>query len=432
MSRCLPLMILMVIACGRMGFDQQTATSDANNTRTSTPLECETEDDCVDGNLCTDDACDDGVCSWSANSSLSCDDGDLCTSNDQCSAGVCAAVAYVCDDNNGGTADSCDGDGTCTFKDLAPLRVSPEGGAANTIGGAGQTIWANGTYAFLGLSEGAKGIQIFDVATPSGPVARGVFRTDDGGPASLSTWANDVLGIDVVGSTAYLATYFGGLVLLDISDVDAPRFLSALALSGETWSVKVRGTHAFVSSKSQGLLVVDVSDPFAPTQVASLSLGATNDIHLDGDRLYAASSGRFDIVDVSNPTNPISVGFIDTGTMLYGVWAPPGGPAYVIDNISMELLTIDVSGSTPILLDTTAPGPHLYRSITGVPGNLFVGLGTNAVAGEVRSYSLATPEQPVLTDQGAASDAIYEVMAVGDMIYAATFDGRVQVFRAAP
>ena len=39
---------------------------------------------------------------------MDCDDGDACTVEDQCSAGVCQGVPVDCDDGNEGTDDGCD------------------------------------------------------------------------------------------------------------------------------------------------------------------------------------------------------------------------------------------------------------------------------------------------------------------------------------
>lgn len=50
---------------------------------------------------------------WSAGPAGPCDDGDDCTANDACAAGLCAGQAYACDDGLGCTTDLCDGRGGC-------------------------------------------------------------------------------------------------------------------------------------------------------------------------------------------------------------------------------------------------------------------------------------------------------------------------------
>jgi len=54
---------------------------------------------------------------WSQKpSGASCNDGNACTANDVCNgAGQCGGTAYTCSDGLACTADTCNGDGTCTF-----------------------------------------------------------------------------------------------------------------------------------------------------------------------------------------------------------------------------------------------------------------------------------------------------------------------------
>ncbi len=72
--------------------------------------------DCDDGNLCTTDSCStkDG-CIHSVNSAP-CNDGDVCTVNDQCQLGQCqGGQSLVCNDGNGCTDDSCHPVNGCVF-----------------------------------------------------------------------------------------------------------------------------------------------------------------------------------------------------------------------------------------------------------------------------------------------------------------------------
>jgi hypothetical protein len=73
---------------------------------------CTTDDECDDGNPCTDNVCSDGICVRS-NNTASCDDGDACTENDVCEEGSCSGSPRNCDDLNSCTDDTCV-DGVCT------------------------------------------------------------------------------------------------------------------------------------------------------------------------------------------------------------------------------------------------------------------------------------------------------------------------------
>jgi hypothetical protein len=71
---------------------------------------------CDDGNLCTDDTCDTtGGCAHAPNQAP-CNDGDLCTTLDQCHLGQClGGGALPCDDGNPCTDDACDPLAGCQF-----------------------------------------------------------------------------------------------------------------------------------------------------------------------------------------------------------------------------------------------------------------------------------------------------------------------------
>lgn len=70
---------------------------------------------CSDLNYCTDDTCHVTNGCTTADNTKPCSDGDACTSNDICGAGVCEGTAVDCDDENGCTDESCDGEIGCVY-----------------------------------------------------------------------------------------------------------------------------------------------------------------------------------------------------------------------------------------------------------------------------------------------------------------------------
>lgn len=69
---------------------------------------------CDDGNVCTDDFCENGLCVTYFNSAA-CDDGDQCTDNDICVEGTCIGSKISCDDGLACTVDSCSETDGCIF-----------------------------------------------------------------------------------------------------------------------------------------------------------------------------------------------------------------------------------------------------------------------------------------------------------------------------
>lgn len=106
---------------------------------TGTPVSCD------DGNPCTVDACGASGCTNTpAAMSMSCSDGQACTSNDFCAplvdGGVfCAGQPVTCDDSNPCTADSCNTlDGGCA------TTPTNQGGACSDSNACTQTDVCNG------------------------------------------------------------------------------------------------------------------------------------------------------------------------------------------------------------------------------------------------------------------------------------------------
>jgi len=85
-------------------------------------VDCTSDGDCDDGNVCTDDHCTgDGTCEYEANSDP-CDDGDPCTGPDACEMGRCtggdALPSWYADG---------DGDGYGNPDDVQCSNSAPEG-----------------------------------------------------------------------------------------------------------------------------------------------------------------------------------------------------------------------------------------------------------------------------------------------------------------
>jgi hypothetical protein len=85
--------------------------------------------DCLDGNPCTADSCDDVVGCTHTPTNNACDDGDPCTKGDFCTAGLCVAGQIVCpcefnsdcDDSNPCTIDICELGKGCANKPMLDL-----------------------------------------------------------------------------------------------------------------------------------------------------------------------------------------------------------------------------------------------------------------------------------------------------------------------
>jgi hypothetical protein len=96
--------------------------------------DCTQTSACDDGNVCTSNLCDQGVCQFAALEGATCEDGDSCTLSDTCALGLCkAGTATTCDDGNVCTTDSCDPlTGTCSAQ-AGPDALPCDDGDACTL-----------------------------------------------------------------------------------------------------------------------------------------------------------------------------------------------------------------------------------------------------------------------------------------------------------
>ncbi|MEZ4266209.1 MAG: SUMF1/EgtB/PvdO family nonheme iron enzyme [Myxococcota bacterium] len=158
--------------------------------------------DCDDGNPCTVDACDAGSGCTATFTAGPCDDGDLCTTQDLCDAGICKGTnPQVCDDAKGCTADSCSPISGCVFTPIggcvdADGDGSPEGidcddsvagnfpgntevcdGADNDCGGDTDEEDAVGCVAFFRDDDGDGAGKVGDSRCLCGPEAPYVALT---------------------------------------------------------------------------------------------------------------------------------------------------------------------------------------------------------------------------------------------------------------
>lgn len=152
----------------------------------------------------------------------------------------------------------------------------------------------------------------------------------------------------IVGDIVYVADWFSGIHLFDISNPLRPRLLSSLHIPGSPKGIVVRDGYAFVADDDHGLQIIDVHDPRRPRRVAHLQtagLGYTP--FLTGNRLYLASHrGGFQIIDVSDVTRPRELANYATPSKAWSIQVKDG-IAYVADDAA-GLLVLDVHDPTHI------------------------------------------------------------------------------------
>lgn len=174
------------------------------------------------------------------------------------------------------------------------------------FGGKIYGVDVQGDYAYMG--EGGC-LTILNIANPGSPVVVG--RT--------ATMRDLVYGVTVFGDYAYIANYTGGLRIIDISDPTNPVEVGFYDTPGYSNYVDVSGIYAYVADRDS-LRIINISNPSTPFEVGFISRPA-HDVVTRGNYAYVGAefAGGFWIIDVSNPEMPTEVGYFDMDNWSFDV-----------------------------------------------------------------------------------------------------------------
>jgi hypothetical protein len=229
-----------------------------------------------------------------------------------------------------------------------PVRVG-----GDSASGQACDVAVSGNYAFV-ADQGA-GLQVISVTTPASPVRVG---------ACLRGTAEQVA---VSGTLAYLADGSAGLQVIDVSNPGHPTGLGTYVTTGYARDVAVSGNHVCVvhtrwtgSSYVETLEIIDAGDPANPRGSGTYEIAdsSSGNVAISGDYAYltgywwTGTLGYFlalQVIDVSNPANPVRVGSFQTngsavaGLAVSGSHAFLGGSMWTNSTYVQGLHVIDVS-----------------------------------------------------------------------------------------
>ena len=408
---------------------------------------------------------------------------DACTQGGQCQDGQCVgAQALTCDDADGCTEDSCNPAVGCVHT----TRIVPEccdiqttqTGMANVFGrGRIEDITLSGdNVAYMAAAN--MGVHVVDVSNPSSP--RQIGWVDTPGWAQRLAVQGDTLYVgermaaEGQGDTAAIRR-------VDISDPSAPQLMDQQTGQARylITDVEVQGDVAAILHYS-GLQMVDISDPMGVTALSSLSIGDSNAMSWQGDRLYVLNAdlpGRLHVYDTTDPTDltllatsndvpafsfdvlahkdrlyvskydQISVYDISNDRLarIVNDGQPTGRSMFVEDNLllvvgSRGFRIFDVTNPAPDLL-ATSPTPEDTTSVVARPGVAFVGIGHgpllqsnigttgfDTLDGGLRVYDLSDPQDPQVIGASYTPGASRRVHVIDDVAYVADMGGGLRIF----
>ncbi len=198
---------------------------------------------------------------------------------------------------------------------------------------------------------GSNGIEVIDFSAPMPQISNEGLDFGQGvnfGGERRVFIANDM---------AYVADWFSGIHIYDISNPHLPLLLSSFHTPGSPKGVVVRNNIAYIPDDDHGLQIIDVSNPRDPRQLGHIQTnGLAYTPHLVGDLLYLASHhGGFQIIDIRHPAAPKLVSEVNTDGKAWSLKIKDD-IAYIADDDS-GLLMFDVSNpAQPRQIGQFSPG----------------------------------------------------------------------------
>ena len=267
----------------------------------------------------------------------------------------------------------------------SPSQVSvldPTVNSLYTITDAAYTVIDGSTYA-LAISHFHDRVLIINVSNPSLPslvtyIPDGVDYTTLDGPYSIVT-------VKIDSSTFALATAFydHGVQIIDITDPSNPIPASAIT-DGEDGYTKLRytydittvtinsSTYALVTSfLDHGVQIIDITDPYNPIAASAITNGTDNYTRLGYPyditavtinsstfalvATFSASDNGIQIIDITDPYNPIAASANTNGEDGYANLGGLSGITAVSIGTSIFALVAASNDSTVQIIDITDP-----------------------------------------------------------------------------
>ena len=296
------------------------------------------------------------------------------------------------------TAYIADGFSGLRIVDVSNPRNPVEVGFLDTPGFA-WCVHISDNYSYI--ADGFSGLRVIDVSNPESPVEVGYYDT----PKSAEY-------LVALGDYAYIADNDSGLHIIDISNPQNPEEVGAYDTPGQAWGIGVAisgdyanpngrlrltaknnvpsiGITAYIADDFSGLRIIDVSNPENPIELGFYDTpGNAEAVATSGDYAYIADSDHgLRIIDVSNPQNPEEVGFYDTPGRVYGV-APSGGYAYIADYSSLRV--VDVSNPENLYEVKFYETPGYTENVTVLGDYAYIA----DWASGLRVIDISNPENP--------------------------------------
>lgn len=256
----------------------------------------------------------------------------------------------------------------------------------NWPNGQSFSITASVTGDTLFVGEGAM-LNVLDVSDPYNPVLIAGIR---------ARAIIDDSYYDAATERLYLAAYFSGIEIWDVSDFNSPARISRIPTNSyPRGGVFARGNYVYIATVADGFYVADISDPENPVMVGHRSIPGNPlvwDSDYQGDYAFlAAANSGLKVIDFSNPANPVIAGSFSG--MTTGVCIRDTLAFVAASTIGLRILNIKNPGSITLEGSCSLPG---YPNRVTVSGNYAFIANSTTDQGGINVADISDPSSPVL------------------------------------
>lgn len=209
------------------------------------------------------------------------------------------------------------------------------------------------------------GVSIVDISVPAAPVVSGFWQH--------GTFSNAVHDVFIGDGVAAVSDFESGLVLLDLTDPDAPALLAEVPFPEGIHSAWAEGGYVYCNQEFGGwerrLHVVDIADPRRPRVVHSFGsrppphrdiFGPHNPWVRDGLLYWAYYDAGLRVFDLGDPARPVEVGYHTYPGFAWSVTPHDDGLLYVADaTVGIQAYRLDdeaMAGRTTTPMSTAVAG----------------------------------------------------------------------------
>jgi hypothetical protein len=181
-----------------------------------------------------------------------------------------------------------------------PVRPTEIG--AVEIPGFADAVAVSGQHAFI--VDRGEGLHIIDISEPAAPVEVGF-------------WAEPSFQVAARGSFVYLITAEKGIRIIDVSNPSQPQEVGFYQKGDRHCCLQIRDNYAYltveVAPGQTDLRILDITTPTKPVEISSIA--ATTyafDLAVTENCAYIPYGGGFEVLNISDPSNPALITSHDT------------------------------------------------------------------------------------------------------------------------